>query len=321
MPIGRKLRTIPRRPQPPTLGAEPDRGVHRDGGTRPASVYAAPVRVGVGDVELFLHESGDGRPLVALHGGPGLDGSVWFPALEPLVPDGWRIVAPDHRANGRSDAGDPTRWTVPQMADDVEALLGALGLQDPVVLGASFGSFVAQAHMARHGTASAYVLMGTVAESRALAQIDEELERFMPVRLRAQVAASWMCEASVQTPEECRQLWHDQIPFHLADPEGPLVSWLVAHDRVVYRPEVLRHFAAGGDYGMQDWRPVLRAFPKPVLVLSGEHDRTTSPASAHELAQLLPRGEEVIIRDAAHFMLYEKPLATLAALRSFLARV
>ena len=40
------------------------------------------MRVSVGDVELYVHEQGKGRPLVALHGGPGLDGSVWFPALD-----------------------------------------------------------------------------------------------------------------------------------------------------------------------------------------------------------------------------------------------
>jgi pimeloyl-ACP methyl ester carboxylesterase len=82
------------------------------------------MRVSVGDVELHVHEKGEGRPLVALHGGPGLDGSVWFPALDPLAEDGWRILAPDHRANGRSENGDPDRWTVPQMADDVEELRG-----------------------------------------------------------------------------------------------------------------------------------------------------------------------------------------------------
>ena len=43
--------------------------------------------------------------------------------------EGYRVCAPDHRANGRSDGGDPGRWTVPQMADDVEALIGALGLE------------------------------------------------------------------------------------------------------------------------------------------------------------------------------------------------
>src|SRR6185503_2713342 len=129
------------------------------------------MRVSVGDVELFVHEKGEGRPLVALHGGPGLDGSVWFPGLDALAAEGYRVLALDHRANGRSDAGDPARWTVPQMADDVEAVIRALALEDPFVIGWSFGSFVTQAHMVRHGSAAAYVLVGTVAEPGALANV------------------------------------------------------------------------------------------------------------------------------------------------------
>jgi pimeloyl-ACP methyl ester carboxylesterase len=279
------------------------------------------MRVSVGDVELHVHERGEGRPLVALHGGPGLDGSVWFPGLDPLAADGVRILAPDHRGNGRSESGDPSRWTVPQMADDVEALIRAIGLEEPVVIGWSFGSFVAQAHMAGHGTAAGYVLMGTVAEPGALHLIEGELERFRPEHLRAQVAASWAREATVATPDECRQLVADQYPFHVADPEGPLVRWLIENDRVVYRPDVLRHFAADGEYGLEDWREQLRAVRKPVLVLSGEHDRTTPASSAHELAELLPTAEEIVVPDAAHMLLYEQPRATLSALRGFLQRV
>jgi len=279
------------------------------------------VRVPVGDIELYVHELGEGRPLLALHGGPGLDGSVWFPGLDPIAADGWRVLAPDLRANGRSTAGDPARWTVGQMADDVEALVQALALERTVVAGWSFGSFVAQSHMARHGSADAYVLMGTIAEPGALALVEEQLARFEPERLRAQVTASWALEATVDTPEACRRLSAEQAPFHVAEPEGPLVEQLVAGDRVVYRPEVLRHFAAGGDYGMVDLREELRSFPKPVLVLSGAHDRTTSPESAHELAQLLPEGEEIVLPHSAHMLPYEEPDAFLTALRGFLARV
>ena len=43
------------------------------------------------------------------------------------------------------------------MADDVEQLIARLHLASPVVFGWSFGSFVAQSHMTRHGSASAYV--------------------------------------------------------------------------------------------------------------------------------------------------------------------
>lgn len=279
------------------------------------------MRVSVGDVELYVHEQGEGRALVALHGGPGLDGSVWFPGLDPLAEAGWRILAPDHRANGRSDGGDPSRWTVPQMADDVEQLLRELELREPVVMGWSFGSFVAQGHMARHGSASGYVLMGTVAGPDALHGVFDRLAAFEPEHLRAQVTASWEREATVQTAAECKQLLDDQRPFHVADPEGPLVTWLRENDDVVYRPEVLRHFATGGEYGKTDLRDRLRSFTRPVLVLSGADDRTTPAASAQELADAIPTAEHVVIDGAAHMIPYEQPDAFLTALRAFLNRV
>jgi proline iminopeptidase len=279
------------------------------------------MHVPVGDVELHVHERGAGRPLVALHGGPGLDGSTWFPALDPLVDDGWRVLAVDHRGNGRSGAGDPSRWTVPQMADDVELLVQALELVDPVVIGWSFGSFVAQGHMARHGSAAGYVLVGTVASPDALLAVGERLAAFEPVHLREQVTASWALESSVETADDCARLMHDQLPFHVADPEGPLVQWLRDHDEVVYRPEVLRHFAASGEYGLADMRGLLRSFTRPVLLVSGRHDRTTPAADAQALADAIPTAEHVVVDGAAHMIPYEQPEAFLSALRAFLARV
>lgn len=278
------------------------------------------MRVSVGDIELYVHEQGEGRPILALHGGPGLDGSVWFPGLDRVAAAGYRVLALDQRANGRSDGGDPARWTVPQMADDVEALISALALANVVVMGWSFGSFVTQSHMARHGSAAAYVLMGTISEPGALANVADELARFEPEALRDQVAASWALEPSVESPEAARQLLADQMPFHVADPTGPIVGELVAADRVVYRPEVLRHFSAGGEYGMVDLRKQLRDVRAPTLVLSGAHDRTTLASSAHELAGILPLCEEVVFADSAHMMLYEEPEAVTAALLDFLAR-
>ena len=278
------------------------------------------MRVPVGDVELFVHERGEGRPLVALHGGPGLDGSVWFPGIDRIADQGYRVLAPDHRGNGRSDGGDPARWTVPQMADDVEALITALELEDAVVIGWSFGSFVTQSHMVRHGSASAYVLMGTVSHPGALANVEHELAIFEPEALRAQVAASWALEATVETPEQAKQLLADQMPFHVADPTGPLVAELVAADRVVYRPDVLRHFAAGGEYGMSDLRDALQDVQRPTLILSGANDRTTPAASAHELTAVLPQCEEIVLPNCAHMVPYEQPDAFTAALGSFLQR-
>jgi pimeloyl-ACP methyl ester carboxylesterase len=287
-----------------------------------ATSYARAVRVNVGDIELHVREEGAGRPLVLLHGGPGLDGSVFFPEIAALAGDGVRLLAVDHRANGRSDAGDPARWTVPQMADDVEAVIRELGLQRPIVMGHSFGSFVAQHHMAKYGSAAGYVLMGTVDSVEELARIGERLAAFEPEHLREQVTRSWAGEATVQTAEEAKQLMDDQLPFHVAEPEGAVVRAMQANvGAIVFRPEVLRHFASGGEYGLVDNRERLRQRRLPVLVLSGELDRTTPAAAAHRLAEILADADEVVIPGAAHMLLQEQPAAALAALRAFLARV
>ena len=99
------------------------------------------------------------------------------------------------------------------------------------------------------------------------------------------------------------------------------MQWLIDNDRIVYRPEVLRHFAAGGDYGLVDQRDALRSFARPVLVLSGAEDRTTPAASAHDLAHAIPGAQEIVIPNAAHPLPDEQPEAFLGALRAFLARV
>jgi proline iminopeptidase len=278
--------------------------------------------VNVGDIELYVREQGAGRPLLLLHGGPGLDGSVFFPQIAALAGDGVRILAVDHRANGRSDDGDPSLWTVPQMAADVEAVISGLRLERPIVMGHSFGSFVAQHHMAEYGTAAGYVLMGTVDSAEELTRIGERLAAFEPEHLREQVTRSWAAEETVQTAEEAEQLWRDQVPFHSAEPEGEAVRQMQqSSGEIVFRPEVLRHFASGGEYGLVDNRERLRQRRLPVLVLSGELDRTTPAVSAHRLAELLADADEVVVPGAAHMLLQDQPDAALAALRAFLARV
>src|SRR5262245_52868909 len=82
--------------------------------------------------------------LLLLHGGPGFLLSIYKPAYSGLA-DCAQIVYLDHRGNGRSDAGPLAQW-----GDDVRAFCDALGIEHPIVLGASFGGQVAMAYATRH---------------------------------------------------------------------------------------------------------------------------------------------------------------------------
>src|SRR5712675_865943 len=118
------------------------------------------MHVSVNGVRLFFDVEGakfvlDGpvmreKPvLLMLHGGPGADHSIYRPAYSALA-DVAQIVYLDHRGNGRSEDGPQDGWNLPQWGDDVRAFCDALGITDPIVLGASFGGMVALAYATRH---------------------------------------------------------------------------------------------------------------------------------------------------------------------------
>ena len=87
--------------------------------------------------------------LLLLHGGPGFDHTLYRPAFSALA-DIAQIVYLDHRGNGRSSGNDPVTWNLAQWAGDVKAFCGALGIEKPIVYGASFGRMVALSYATRH---------------------------------------------------------------------------------------------------------------------------------------------------------------------------
>ena len=118
------------------------------------------MHVSVNGVRLFFDVEGtklvpDGpvmreKPvLLMLHGGPGADHSIYRPAYSALA-DIAQIVYLDHRGNGRSEDGPKESWNLAQWGDDVRAFCDALGIANPIVLGASFGGMVALAYATRH---------------------------------------------------------------------------------------------------------------------------------------------------------------------------
>src|SRR6516225_9566781 len=84
--------------------------------------------VPIGDTRLFVVEHGQGYPLLVLHGGPGLDHTMFGDYLNQLV-DQYRLILVDQRSQGRSEMSLPRTWTLVQMAGDVVALANALELE------------------------------------------------------------------------------------------------------------------------------------------------------------------------------------------------
>src|SRR5438094_986431 len=88
----------------------------------------------------YYRTAGDRPPLVLLHG-MGDNGLCWARVAERLQPDS-DVVMLDARGHGLSDA--PERgYTAEEQAPDVAAVVHALGLERPVLIGHSMGGATA----------------------------------------------------------------------------------------------------------------------------------------------------------------------------------
>ena len=260
---------------------------------------------------LNVEEVGSGFPLIVLHGGPGMDHSMFRPYLDPLGDD-YRVLYVDERGQGRSERVDPATLSLEVFARDVDLLAEALGLDEFALYGHSFGAIIATWHATELGTAAAYVISGGGDESAELMKDVEASLEAMGEAGKA-IAASWEDEQTVQTEEELLALSRTQMPFHFHGEPPPGYG-----DDTVGSPEVLRHFASAG-YGDFDYRPKLAAVDKPTLVIVGEHDRTTTPRAARVLHAGIPGSKLVIVADAGHMSFVEQTEPYLVRVREFLA--
>lgn len=89
-----------------------------------------------------VHRTGpdDGAPLLYLHSGFGEVGAL--PLFDHLAAEGFRVTAPELAGFGRSDPA-PGWHHIEDVVFDLRALLDALGLDRPVVVGSSLGGWLA----------------------------------------------------------------------------------------------------------------------------------------------------------------------------------
>ena len=104
---------------------------------------------------LFAVESGQGTPIILLHG--GLATHLACRRFAAALETQFRIITPDLRGSGRSIHAEPLGWDL--LADDVAALVGHLGLEKAVIGGVSFGAGCAVRVALRHPAVTAALIV------------------------------------------------------------------------------------------------------------------------------------------------------------------
>jgi proline iminopeptidase len=263
-------------------------------------------------VELYYEVRGQGPPLLAIHGGLGLDHTYMKSTLGPLEL-GFSVIYYDQRGNGRSDRGAATALTMEQLADDAAALLGHLGHSEAVVLGHSYGGFVAQELAIRHpGRVRGLILVDTTPGQLGANERADETEQGPPIPPEMEAAMS----IEPASDEEFAAGMADLLPFYFHGPPPPAANQMMEGTSFC-SAAMVRGFEV-----LSGWSSVdrLSKVAAPALLLWGRHDRICSAPQAMRIARRLPNAELRYFERSGHFPWIEEPDAFFGAVREWAAR-
>ncbi len=248
--------------------------------------------------------------LILLHGGPGYDHSSFKPLFAQLA-DIAQVVYVDHRGHGRSDPCPAHECTLDTFADDVVRLCDALGIVKPIVLGQSFGGFVAQRYIARHPAHPAKVILSSTSATLSLPRKLAMFERLGGAAAREAAEQFWT------TPDAASWAAYSRVCRPLYNPSAADAE---AAQRTVFKPDILFHWAATEQQTM-NLLPGLAGAQCPVLVMAGELDPVCPLADAQDIAEALPAQWLQFERfdDCGHGVWRDEPAAAIALLRRFIA--
>ena len=267
-----------------------------------ASVVLAPVQVAHTQLGAVGYRVvGSGPPLVLIMGYTGTM-EDWDPRFVDALARHYQVVIFDNAGMGRTQPL-PAPLTIDAMADQTSALISALGLGRPNILGWSMGGMIAQALAVRHPTQVRRLVLcatfpGTGAVPPSLAAIRALLSG-VPQEVGAE-----LFPADQSMAYEALTAGISSYPAASPAPAATIAAQGRASEQ----------WLGGADpAGRQT-----AAISVPTLVADGAADRLDPVANDHALARLIPGARLVLYPDAGHAFLFQEGAPFTFLIRTFL---
>lgn len=170
------------------------------------------------DYEIFSTTMGHGRPMLLMHGGPGLDHTYLRPWLDPLGEHA-QLTYYDQLGNGLSTRPESYEGiSFATLADEADALRASLGYERIILFGHSFGGTLALEYALRYSKhLESLIVCDTVP---VLDYPVDPHNHGTPEQVQA--AASGMSDPAALAEDDIwRQAWRKVLPlyFHTYDPQ------------------------------------------------------------------------------------------------------
>jgi pimeloyl-ACP methyl ester carboxylesterase len=248
--------------------------------------------------------------LILLHGGPGYDHASFKPAFSELS-DITQIIYYDHRGHGRSDPRPINELTLDTFADDIVKLCDVLGIVKPIVLGQSFGGFVAQRYIERHPKHPLKVILSSTSHNFGLARKLIMFERLGGLEARNAANEFWT------NPNEVSYDFYQKVcrPFYNTVPSLNKHASL----RAIFNSEILFRWV-NGEYRDMNLLSGLAHAQCPVLVLAGVSDPVCPIDDSLDIVDALPEqfAQFEQFHNCGHGVWRDNPNTAFLRLRKFI---
>jgi len=276
---------------------------------------AEPMRAQVNGTELYYETLGQGRPLMLMHGGLGLDHTAFTPGFNQLG-DQVELIYYDHRGNGRSERpASFDNLTHETWIADADALRAHLGHERMILFGHSYGGFLAQDYAIRYGdhldglilcnTAPALDYMDVVMANAAARGTPEQL-----------TALGQLFGRPMTDDADFQQMWGEIAPLYFKHFNAEAAAAI--DETTLYSAAAWNHVNANC-LPLFNTLDRLNEIKTPTLIISGADDWITPPAQGGErIHAALPNSELVIFEESGHWPFIEEPDKFMTVVRKWI---
>lgn len=254
-------------------------------------------RLTAGAVSTAYVRSGDGPPLVLIHGGEA--DHTMFSGLRGHLEKQFTVIAYDQRDSGKT-TNPAEEYSLADLGDDAAALIRGLGYGRAHVMGTSLGGMIAQALAARHG---------------------EVIDRLV-------LSSTWMLGKSPM--EVNADVFRTLAGYraNVAENAPKIATYFFPEDYIKAHPEVVEIFRGSTrDAGQTARRRSLTikpveanfaSFRRPTLLMAGAEDRLIPNAETFAIAERIAHAERVVIPGVGHVASIQAPQRVGDAIARFL---
>jgi pimeloyl-ACP methyl ester carboxylesterase len=238
---------------------------------------------------LFYRDWGAGRPMVFLAGWT-LSSDMWAYQMEPLSRQGFRCIAYDRRAHGRSS--DPGRgFDFDTLSDDLDAVVGELDLKQLILVGHSFSSGEIVRYLSRHGSSRVdKVVFVAPASIPFLLKTSDN-----PIGVDGSIFDGIRQAFARDFP---RWAEDNAIPYFTPDTHRGAIDWTI---RMMTQTSLLAAVELGKIQTSTDFRDELRGIDRPVLIVHGDQDASAPiDVTGRPAAALIPGARLEVYEGGPH---------------------